>query len=261
MSGFRRRLMGSPNDGTHITEGLDFWFDGLDNQANGVYDSSATSWVAKTDNSDIRNIQFELEGISYFDTNGGVVSRPSASNHNYGVSAVGNVTPFYYLPVYDKTNGFTIEVVVDFEKDNPYWAYSYFWGMTYNASIGAAYRGGMVIKDGALAWRCVPRGDNTWINYSSGAKPSFGKQVITMVLTTGSELKFYVNGREFGNSVTVPSDFRLANTTQNRMTLGNYHYNEGGMYGTFYSFKAYGRVLSDREIMDSANFAKSYYKL
>ena len=257
--GFRRRCMLVAKEGRHIADGLDFWFDGLDNQANGQYDPTATSWVAKTYNSDIRNIQFELKGISYFDTNGGVVSRPSASSHNYGVSTVGNVPPFHYLPSYDNTNGFTIEVVVDFEKDNPYFAYSYFWGMTYNASIGAAYRGGLVVKDGALAWRCVPSG--AWVTYSSGAKPSFGKQVITMVLTTDSELKFYVNGREFGNSVTVPSDFRLANMTQNKMTLGNYTPNEGGMYGTFYSFKAYGRVLSDKEIMDSAKFAKSYYKL
>lgn len=259
--GFRRRCMSVAKRGTHIKEGLDFWFDGLDNQATGIYYPSATSWVAKTDNDDIRNIQFELKGISYFGVNGGVVSHPSKSSDIYGASTVGLINPFYYLPDYNKNNGFTFEVVVDFEKDNTFFGYSYFWGITYNGYAGYANRGGLVIRDGALAWRCVRGGVDSWVNYSSGVKPSFGKQVITMVLTTYSELKFYVNGREFGNSVSVPSDFKIANTEYNRMTLGNYVYNEGGMYGTFYSFKAYSRVLSDKEIMDSANFAKSYYKL
>lgn len=261
--GFRRRCLLILKKGQHISEGLDFWFDGLDNQANGVYNQSAKTWYPKSDNANVSSGYFNLIGTSAFLSGGGVSVHPTSSGDRAcGAVDYNSQSPFYRLDkTYNSTIGFTIETIVDIEKTNPYsTGEEWFWGITYNNNSGASYRGGFLMEGDVIKYRFY-NPSYGWQSYSFGIQKIFGKQILTLVLDKNNTLNLYLNGGKV-SSVDMPSGFKIPNTSYNPITFGGYNsIGTHAIYGTFYSFKAYGRVLSDREIMDSANFAKSYYKL
>lgn len=262
-SNFRRRCMLNVDKGRHISEGLDFWFDGLDNQANGIYNQSAKTWYPKSDNAKVRAGYFNLVGTSAFLSRGGVSVHPTSSgNKACGAMDYNRQSPFLRLgKTYNSTIGFTIETIVDIEKTNPYsTGEEWFWGITYDNNLGASYRGGFLMESDVIKYRLY-NSSYGWQSYSFGIQKIFGKQILTLVLGRNNSLSLYLNGEKV-SSVDMSSGFKIPNTSYNPMTFGGYDTTGSrAIYGTFYSFKAYGRILSDREIMDSANFAKSYYKL
>lgn len=260
MSGFRRRLMGSPNDGAHITEGLDFWFDGLDNQANGQYDPTATTWVVKSNIEALQGYSLQKQSVGEFTTVGGFRCIPKDSTSStHGV--LNMVTPYNKLS-HEYSGEFTIEIVIDLFEKNKYYVEGeglYIFGVTFSSGVGTQWRGGLSIINDSITYRCSVSSGSNLQTFDFNCPIEYGEQVITIVLQDSSTMKLYING-EYKNSITFPGSFKMPNTTSNPFSLMGY--DNDGRYvpnGIMYSYKSYNKKLSNYQIKQSYLYAKNRY--
>lgn len=245
MSERRRMMMWKPE---LITDGLQFWFDGKNNQQGGGFNQSATKWYPFMKNSAIPNSYcLSKKGTGTWNSNGGFIASGS-----YGYFESTGISPFYYLPnVYN----FTFVICLGNYTD---WNNSYFCPCGGRSSSGsgdhrwlAYYNGNGRITFGVYS--------NKWLDGEIERRTPVGTPIRTItIVRNGSNITYYVNGN-YDNSF-IATDEYLGKISGICFSLGSYDGTSNPkITAPYYSCQMYNRALSEREIVKAHKFITNRY--
>ena len=245
---FRTLLTQNNNKGELILDGLQFWFDGKNNQGSS-FNQSATTWYPYMKNSAIPSDYYlSKQGSGSWNSNGGFIASGS-----YGYFSKKYYTPFYYLPtVYDFTFVCCVgNLIANKNTICPV-------GCTYNSGSGtnrwAFYIDGLA--------RNYNFGINTgsWNYYYATINSAADTQIKTIIIVrNGINVRVYINGN-YDNTIIASSAY-LGKIYGVSFSLGAYDPNSTKLEVPYYSCQMYNRVLSVDEIKNTHKFITDRYEL
>ena len=244
----RRQAINAGGKGELILDGLQFWFDGKNNQGSS-FNQSATTWYPYMRNNDIpSSFYLTKQGNGSWNTNGGFTASGS-----YGYFQKQNYSPFYYLPnVYDFTFVCCVgNLIANKNTICPV-------GSTYNSGSGTN-RWAFYIDGLARNYNfCINTG--SWNYYRADINSAADTQIKTItIVRNGKNVIVYINGN-YDNTIIASSAY-LGKANGIAFSLGAYDNGSTKIEVPYYSCQMYNRALSDNEVMKSHLFITDRYGL